>query len=418
MDDEIFDHTSELPGFGPVRQWRLIIRTGDVERRRTLRPGMSLILGSSELADVQVADPTVSAEHCRVVAESGGVRVVDQGSKNGTFVGPGRISNVLLQSSSSGFSLGRTSVFIEESRPQIEDDDMGLIGRAPCMVRLRERIRAFAPLKKPVLILGESGTGKDVVARALHNYSERKGNYVETNVAAYPDSLLDAELFGYEKGAFTGAVTARQGLFEEANAGSLFLDEIGELSRAGQAKILRVVEDGKVRALGTRGFRRVDVRLISATCRDLEQMILQDEFRSDLFHRISLLTLRLPPLRKRTGDIPALASHFLASVSDEIGQKHLLPATVQELQAHDWPGNVRELFAVVYRAAVLATGEEISPSLLQVTSGPRSAARGRLYPEQAEKLLSVHESVSAAARAAGVPRSTFRSILKRVKKTA
>ncbi len=391
-----------------------MIRRADQEKRRTLRPGTQLVLGSSDLADVQILDSTVSAEHCRVEAEERGVRVVDLGSKNGTYVGAGRISNVLLQGSCVGFSIGRTTIEIQEYREDDGDEHMGLVGTAPCMVRLREQIGAFAMLSKPVLILGESGTGKDVVARALHRFGERSGPYVETNAAAYPDSLIDAELFGVEKGAFTGAVVSRKGLFEEAHRGSLFLDEIAELSRAGQAKLLRVVEDGQVRALGTQGRKNVDVRLISATCGDLERLIVEQQFRADLFHRISLLTIKVPPLRKRLSDIPLLAEHFFRRHSDELGPKFLLPATVELLKEYEWPGNVRELFAVLYRSAILAPGSEIAPSLVRLPQGC-IGRKIRLYPEQAAQLVSVHESVSAAARAAGIPRSTFRSMLKRAK---
>ncbi len=416
MDDKNCDQTSELPTFGPIRQWKLVIRAANQEKRRTLRPGMSLTLGTSETVDIQLCDPTVSAEHCLIRAESDGVRVVDRGSKNGTYVGPGRISNVLLQGPCAGFSIGRTSVELCEHRTSQDGDDLGLIGDSPAMVRLREQIRAFAPLKKPVLILGESGTGKDLVARALHAHSGRRGDYVETNVAAFPDSLLDAELFGYERGAFTGAVMNRRGLFEEAHEGTLFLDEIAELSRAGQAKLLRVVEDGNIRSLGKSGKKHVEVRLISATCSDLNRMISDGGFRPDLFHRISLLTLNIPPLRNRLGDIEVLARHFLNTVVDEVGGRYLLPATVELLRSHTFPGNVRELFAALYRAAVLSPREEIAPGALQLGSSADVAPRkSRLYPEQAAQLLSVHESVSAAARAAGVPRSTFRSVLKRVK---
>lgn len=415
MNDEKSETTCELPGFGPIRQWKLHVRVGDFERGRTLRPGQSLVLGAADEADLKILDATVSALHCRVTVEATGIRVVDLGSRNGTYIGSGRVSEALLQGSIGSFAIGRTSVELREHCSRTDLDSMGLIGQSPSMVQLRERIRSFARLSKPVLILGESGTGKDVVAKALHHYSNRSGSYVETNVAAYPDSLIDSELFGHEKGAFTGAISSRTGLFEEAHRGTLFLDEIGDLSRAGQAKLLRVVEDGKIRALGTAGHKKLDVRLISATCVDLQKMMGEGTFRQDLFHRLSLLTIQIPPLRKRSSDIPLLANHLLRMVADELGQKYLVPATVEALKAYEWPGNVREMFAALYRAAVLAPGEELAPHLFNLKSAVQGHSRSRLYPEQAVELLALHENVSAAARAAGLPRSTFRSILRRVK---
>lgn len=415
MTNEKDETTSELPGFGPIRQWKLHVCVGDFERGRTLRPGQSLVLGAADEADLKILDPTVSAQHCRVTVEATGIRVVDLGSKNGTYVGPGRISAALLQGGISSFAIGRTSVEIREHCSGADLDSMGLVGQCPSMIQLRERIRSFARLSKPVLILGESGTGKDVVARALHRYSNRSGSYVETNVAAYPDSLIDSELFGHEKGAFTGAISSRMGIFEEANRGTLFLDEIADLSRAGQAKLLRVVEDGKIRALGTVGHKKLDVRLISATCADLQKMMGEGTFRQDLFHRLSLLTIHIPPLRKRCSDIPLLANHLLRMVADELGQKYLTPASVEALKAYDWPGNVREMFAALYRAAALAPGDELSPNLFSLKSPVHGHLRARIYPEQAVELMALHENVSAAARAAGLPRSTFRSILRRVK---
>src|SRR5690606_3205906 len=175
--------------------------------------------------------------------------------------------------------LGCTSIEAEERGVSIATQQLGLIGESEVMMRVRERIRRFARLRAPVLIVGESGTGKDLVARALHVESGREGSYVPLNVAALPDSLIDAELFGHEKGAFTGAIGQRTGLFELAEGGTLFLDEIAEMSAAGQAKLLRVVEDGRVRALGAPKDRAVQVRIVSATCAPLEERIEQERFR-------------------------------------------------------------------------------------------------------------------------------------------
>jgi len=415
MDNDLPENTTELPGFHAARRFRLRILTGEQERRRAVSVGNILTFGSSEEADVQLADPTVSAMHCRLIVEPGGVRVVDLRSKNGTYVGVGRVDNVLLQGARAGFSIGRTWVEIQEDRPEESVDGTGLVGDSPVIREVRERVHTFARLRKPVLILGESGTGKDVVARALHRYSGRAGQYVATNVAAYPDSLIDAELFGYERGAFSGAVTCHAGLFSQAQGGSLFLDEIAELSRAGQAKLLRVVEDGELRALGSQIVKKVDVRLISATCRDLNRMMEDGEFREDMFHRLSLLTIQLPPLRKRLGDIVPLAQHYLSHVAAEFGPKYLPPASIERLKSYHWPGNVRQLYAHLYRAAALSVGEELSPHWFSGLVPAQGEDRPKLYPQKALELLALHENVSAAARAAGVPRSTFRSLLQRAK---
>lgn len=415
MDNDLPDSTIELPSFHAARRFRLRILTGEQERRRILQVGNALVLGSSEEADIQLADPTVSGVHCRVIVEPGGVRVIDLKSKNGTYVGIGRVDQVLLQGTRASFSVGRTWVEVQEESGDDVVDGTGLVGASRAIREVRERIRVFAKLKKPVLILGESGTGKDVVARALHRYSGRAGQYVATNVAAYPDSLMDAELFGYERGAFTGAVACHAGLFSQAQGGSLFLDEIAELSRAGQAKLLRVVEDGELRALGSQTVKKLEVRLISATCRDLKQMMAQGAFREDMFHRLSLLTIELPPLRKRMGDIVPLAQHYLTHLASEFGTKYLPPASIERLKSHHWPGNVRELYAQLYRAAALSSGEELAPHWFADIAPADSETRPKLYPQKAVELLALHENISAAARAAGVPRSTFRSVLQRAK---
>jgi two-component system response regulator HydG len=251
-----------------------------------------------------------------------------------------------------------------------------------------------------------------VVARALHLESQRQGRYFPLNVAALPDTLLDAELFGHEKGAFTGATVGRRGLFEAADAGTLFLDEIAEMSPGGQAKLLRVVEDGCVRAIGADVGRNVDTRLVSATCAPLAERIAAGAFREDLYHRLSPLVIELPPLRKRTEDIPLLAEHYLKGIAPEVGRKHLTPAALNALKGAAWPGNVRELFGALYRAAVLGDGDTVSPENLRLNDS-HCGLRARIAADRARELLDIHGSMSAAARAAGVPRTTFRSVLER-----
>lgn len=377
-----------------------------------IHKGERLTVGSSEEADLTLEDPTVSARHCEIEGTESGLRVADLGSKNGVYLGAGRVKEALLSGPSASFCLGRTTIVVDSRGTDRVSSGLGLVGQSEAIERVRERIVRFAPLKAPVLIIGESGTGKDVVARALHQQSHRQGRYFPLNVAALPDTLLDAELFGHEKGAFTGAVMGRRGLFEAADGGTLFLDEIAEMSPGGQAKLLRVVEDGCVRALGADTGRTVDTRLVSATCAPLPERIAARVFREDLYHRLSPLVIELPPLRKRVEDIPLLAEHYLKAISGEVGRKHLTPAAVLALRGAPWPGNVRELFGALYRSAVLADADAICPVHLGI--GENSPGlRPRLVANRAQELLDIHGSMSAAARAAGVPRTTFRSVLER-----
>lgn len=406
--------TCEVPSGQAPRIWRLRATYEGRERLRILPKGDSLVLGTGQEAGWCIEDPTVSKRHCRIEAGEEGLRLTDLESKNGTYVGAGRIQDAVLVGPCARFSIGRTTIEAEDRARTPIGADLGLVGESEAMQRVREKIRRFAPLRAPVLIIGESGTGKDLVARGLHSESKRDGAYVPLNVAALPDSLLDAELFGHEKGAFTGAVGQRAGLFEAAEGGTLFLDEIAEMSAPGQAKMLRVVEDGRIRALGGQKQKRVEVRLVSATCAPLPERIAQGQFRGDLYHRLSTLVIELPPLRQRRNDIPLLAERYLQKVATELGPKHLTPASTDVLKNAHWPGNVRELFGALYRAAALAPGEELAPGHLQIHA-KSSSNKPRLVVQQALELLDVHGNVSAAARAAGVPRSTFRSVIERGK---
>jgi len=218
-----------------------------------------------------------------------------------------------------------------------------------------------------VLVLGESGTGKELVAGALHSLSRRReAHYIRINCAAIPETLLESELFGHEKGAFTGAIKQKPGRVEEADGGTIFLDEIVDMSKPLQAKLLRFLEDGTFTRVGGTQELRVDVRLIAATNRDIAQSIAAEQFREDLFHRLNVVQLRLPPLRQRNGDILLLAEHFLkmfrATMNKNVGG--ITPAARQKMLAHHWPGNVRELRNAIERALILETTHEIQPSSL------------------------------------------------------
>jgi transcriptional regulator with PAS, ATPase and Fis domain len=241
-------------------------------------------------------------------------------------------------------------------------DVSNIIGDSPRMVELRNLIKTVALSNATVLILGESGSGKELVAGAVHSLSQRReASYIRINCAAIPEQLLESELFGHEKGAFTGALKLKLGRVEEADGGTIFLDEIGDMSRPLQAKLLRFLEDGSFTRVGGNEELRVDVRLIAATNRDIIEAIRQNQFREDLFHRLNVVQLRPPPLRERGRDVLQLAEHFLRQFNAAMNKpvRHISPGAQQKLLTHHWPGNVRELRNVIERAVILETGTEI-----------------------------------------------------------
>ena len=396
--------------------WLLEVH-GAENRVVELTRGRPLVLGSGPLADLRVGDPSVSARHCAVELRESGLEVSDLGSKNGLYVGAARLSAALLVEDGASFVIGQTSVLL---RRQSDDERPveaipGLVGSSPAMRRVAAEVRRHAPTRAAVLIQGESGTGKDVVARALHALSGRRGAYLPLNAGAFPDSLADAELFGHRRGAYTGATTGRAGAFELAHRGTLFLDEVGELSPAVQVKLLRVVEDGAVRPIGATEAARVDVRLVSASWARLAERVRENEFRADLFHRLSTVTIELPPLRRRKGDIAQLSRVLLARWEGDVGAKRLTSAALARLLEYEWPGNVRELSAVLYRSSVAAPSPEILAAHVTLPERrPVAAPAVRLGQNDAHTLLARSGgNVSRAARAAGVPRTTFRAWLAR-----
>ena len=236
-----------------------------------------------------------------------------------------------------------------------------MVGRSPSMMEVQQLIKKVAPSKASVLLLGESGTGKTLIARLIHELSNRaKFPFVKINCASLPENLLESELFGHEKGAFTGAVKAKAGRFEEAEGGTIFLDEIGELSLALQVKILRFLQEREFERLGSTRTKKVDVRVIAATNRVLEEAVKEGSFREDLYYRLNVFPIRVPSLRERKDDIPLLLEHFLDRSSKEYGRSfHFTARAMELLQAYDWPGNVREMENLVERLAIVAEGNEI-----------------------------------------------------------
>jgi two-component system response regulator HydG len=242
-----------------------------------------------------------------------------------------------------------------------------ILGTSAAILKMCELVARVADTETTVLVTGESGTGKELVAKALHAKSGRKeGPFVAINCAAMPEPLLESELFGHTKGAFTGAVKARPGLFREADGGTILLDEIGELPAPIQAKLLRVLQEGEVRPVGEDQSVKVDVRIIAATHRDLMQMAVEGKFREDLFYRLKVVHLRIPPLRERPEDIPPLARHFLAEFSRRFGAGpfKLTPSLLEQLNAYSWPGNIRELENAIESLVALSQGGEVDLTLL------------------------------------------------------
>ncbi len=250
-----------------------------------------------------------------------------------------------------------------------------LLGGSLVMVELRRQIAKIAPTRGRVLITGESGTGKELIARALHrNSAVADGPFVKVNCAAIPPELIESELFGHERGAFTGAVAQKRGLFEVASGGTIFLDEIGDMASAAQAKVLRVLQTGELTRVGGESTLRTDCRVVAATNRDLEQMVARGTFREDLYFRLNVVPLHSPPLRQRTEDLPLLTASFVAQCCDENGfaGKEMAPQVLERLAQHDWPGNVRELRNVCERLVIMSDEMILERDLPPYLGGPRA----------------------------------------------
>jgi len=326
----------------------------------------------------------------------------------------------------------RTKEACRVSGRQLEDSFSlsGLVGQSTAMSRLLNDIRTAASTDANVLILGESGAGKERVSRAVHGSSSRKaGPFIPINCAAIPENLLEAELFGYERGAFTGAEVTKAGLLEAADGGTLFLDEVCELNPALQAKLLRALEDRTVRRVG--GIRPIPVNVcfIASTNRDIYDEMRRGRFREDLFFRLDVIEIRVPPLRERREDIPLLAAHFLESCVRRYGKKvdGCADATLGLLTKYDWPGNVRELRSAVERAVAYAQGPLVAPEDLPeaILTGAqrqdgycfhawRKKTLARLEKEFLKKAIEEHGGcVSGAARALGIHRSTLQRLMRR-----
>jgi two-component system, NtrC family, response regulator AtoC len=329
-------------------------------------------------------------------------------------------------------------LFRYEPAPQCEELTFKeLVGVSPAFQHVTAMITAAARVQSTTLIIGETGTGKELIARAIHDLSpERDGPFQVVDCTTFSEGTVDSELFGHVRGAFTGAVGHKLGLIEGGIGGTLFLDEIGDLPLSLQAKLLRVLEEGEMRAVGSVEMKKVSARFIAATNQELTEKVKRNEFRKDLFFRLNVMAIKVPPLRERTEDIPLLARHFIARYSKEFSKyvSHLHPSAVTELVAYPWPGNVRELRNVIERAVMLAKGDRISShdviGLLQPDDQPRrnevddyltlpyAKAKEKVLEEFSRRYiknkLDLHQgNVTHAAQEAGLPRPYFHEIMRR-----
>ncbi len=351
-------------------------------------------LGSMDDNDVVLNDDTVSRYHCKIVQEDSGYVLVDHRSTNGTFVNKVRVREAFLKPGSL-LSVGQSQLRFNAREEEVQifpsrnDRCAGLIGGNARMREIYSIIEKIAPTATTIVIDGETGTGKEVVAQAIHSLSPRvRNDLVVFDCGAVPPNLIESELFGHEKGSFTGAMMTRQGLFEQADGGTLFLDELGELPLDLQPKLLRALENREVRRVGSAKASKVDVRIIAATNRNLEDEVRAGRFRQDLFYRLSVVRLHLPSLRERADDVPALIQHFL-----EHGAYNKTPAGAQKvrgiardamavLQNYPWPGNVRELVNVIERAVSFCDNQTLElsdlPDYVRSARPPSPSASGKL----------------------------------------
>jgi DNA-binding NtrC family response regulator len=418
-----------------VGRWRIDVTAG---------PGRGVVLrleqgavrvGSSPSNQIVLEDARVSRHHLEIEAGPGGLRVRDLGSKNGTFYQGSRVDSLELPLVGGVLQLGDSELALRPDdaaaavapAPPPRDRCGRMVGRSPCMRELFALVERVAASSATVLIQGETGTGKELVAEALHELGPRQGGpFVVVDCGGVPHDLIESELYGHLRGAFTGATRDVQGAFQRAHRGTIFLDEIGELALDVQPKLLRALETGSVKPIGAAHPTDVDVRVVAATNRDLAADVKAGRFREDLFYRLSVVHVQVPPLRVRLEDLPLLADVFVR----DLGAPPLGPQGLEVLAAHPWPGNVRQLRNVLDRAAAISGGgplrlgaadlelpsARISPSAL--LGMPYKQAKdemlARFTREYLEALLGRHGgNVSAAAREARIDRNWIVALARR-----
>ena len=394
---------------GPGRGSQLLLTAGTV------------FVGRGPECDLVVDDEAVSRSHACLSLLPGAVKLKDLGSSNGTRYLGARIAEAMVPVGGT-VSIGRTTLRFrlqDQPGPLCEREELcGIIGKSPAMRRLFATLDRVGPSSSTVLIHGESGTGKELVARALHALSPRADKpFVTVDASTLTQELAESELFGHARGAFTGADRARGGLLEAAQGGTLFFDEIGELALPLQAKLLRALESRTFRRVGETTLRQLDARVIAATHRDLSAEVAAERWRSDLYHRLAVLVVTVPPLRARREDIPQLATHFAQALGHDPAE--LSPSVLAALQCEAWPGNVRELRNAIERVLALAPAAPgAAPQSASADAFTFSTARGRLVDDfESDFLRAVLErnggNVSAASREAKISRRQFYRLIEK-----
>ncbi len=427
-----------------LRKCKFVIEQAG-RRREKIFDQSVITIGAMDDNDFVVNEETVSRYHCKVLQDQDGYVLQDQSSTNGTFINRVRIREAYLKSGCT-VQVGKVELkfyFADEKVPVVpsQKERLGLlIGRNVKVREIYGIIEKIAPAGTTVVIEGETGTGKEVVAQTIHQLSPRaSGPMMIFDCGAVPENLIESELFGHEKGSFTGAIMTRQGLFEMAHGGTLFLDELGELNLDLQPKLLRALEQREIRRVGSSKPIKVDVRVIAATNRNLEEEVRSGRFRQDLFYRLSVVRILLPPLRERPEDIPLLVEHFLKTHTFNRGSdgKQRVEGIEREaldlLAGYRWPGNVRELVNVIERAVSFCEGQTIGvrdlPEQLRLAgaSAGVEAATGEItFKEAKERWVSSferdyivallkknHGNISHAAREADIDRKYFRKLMRK-----
>ncbi len=430
------DATVVAKGKVEVRGGALTVKRGEANKSHIEIGADTIVVGRNEACDLVVDDRKVSAVHMEFVATERGVRVRDLGSRNGSFLQDTRIGEVYILKPCV-VTLGDTALeFLPSNPEQVDVPDAAqfgpLVGSSAGMRTVFERLRKAAPTELTVLILGETGTGKELVAAAIHGASARANKpFVVVDCGAIPPSLAESALFGHERGSFTGAVDKRISPFVEADGGTIFLDELGELPVDVQPKLLRALAEQRIKAVGSNTYRPFNARVIAATRRDLVREVNAGTFRSDLYFRVAQLRVELPALRERLEDIPALVKKMVADMGDKGAYDRITNDSLERLMRHDWPGNVRELRNVV--SVALAFGKEgpldmaahLAP-MSSVSASESTPVRGRTFQDAKREILArfereyftalYHEcngNVSEIGRRAAMERAHVRGYLRR-----
>ncbi len=432
----------DLPAFSRQAQGGAFLAIAGPDRgdSASIREGQEIYFGSSPDCQMRLTDKTVSRRHLKAVLQNNKAILIDQGSTNGTFLHGSRFKEISIGHGAE-FKLGRTVIKylpeeeIVEPEPSPDQNFGQLIGGDTKVRQLFKLMSDIAPTHATCLIEGETGTGKELIAEELHNHSDRRnGPFVVFDCGSVPRELIESALFGHMKGSFTGAVSDRKGAFAEAHGGTIFLDEIGEMAIDLQPSLLRVLDKRAIRRVGSNTYENIDVRVVAATNRDLRAEVQEKNFREDLYYRLAVIRLSVPPLRERGNDIPVLVNHFMSRFAPGAAQGQsklrVTPEDMQTLQRHGWPGNVRELRNAVERACLLANGDYINlddalvnagdagPAMGVRTDLPFKEAKGQLVEmferEYIEDLMTRHSmNLSAAAREAQIDRKHLRELIRK-----